>query len=117
MNNNNNGNLFQQVVNQTNQTPPPASPPAHGFAVTGLVLGILSLVVFIFNTYIPEVAIEGSLAMGIIGIVLASIARKRGNRTGVCTAALTISIISTALNGAIIAACFGCFGWQTSIFR
>lgn len=106
--NNNNNNLFQQVVNQQNQTPP--APPANGFAVAGLVLGVLSLVVFIFNTYIPEFALEGSLAMGVIGIVLSSIARKRGNRTGVCTAGLTTSIISTALNGALAAACFGCFG-------
>lgn len=111
MNNRNDPNLFQQVVDRANTPPPgPVEPPAKGLAMAGLVLGIVSLAVFVLNTYIPEFALEGSLIMSVIGIVLSLIAKKRGNRTGICTAGLTLSIISAALNGALMAACFGCFG-------
>jgi len=103
--NNNNNNLFQQVVNQNNSTP-----PAHRMAVTGLVLGIVSLVIFALNHLNPDLALRGSLLLGVVGIVCASIAKKKGNKTNICSSGLVLSIISTALNGAILSACYGCFG-------
>jgi|GEM_PF-1432514 len=105
---NNNNNLFNTVVNDTQPTP-----PAHGMAIASMVLGITSLVLLVVDSVLPEISLPGSLALAIVGIVLASIAKKRGNNTGIRKAGFVTSIIGTALNGAMFAAVcavFGCTG-------
>lgn len=92
-------NLFNTVVKDTQPTP-----PSHGMAIASMVLGIASLVLLVINNFLAEVSIPGSLAMAIVGIVLASIAKKRGNNTGIRKAGLITSIVGTALNGALFAA-------------
>jgi len=65
-----------------------AKPPAQGMAGAALGLGIASFIIPIpvFN-----------LILGIVGIVLAMTARNRGNRSGLATAGLVISIIGTVV--------------------
>ncbi len=96
---NNNDNLFNTVVNDIQP-----EPPAKGLALAGMILGIASLAVPVLDWFLTEVSLPGSLAMAIVGIVLSSIAKKRGNNTGIRKAGTVTSIIGTALNGALTAA-------------
>ena len=65
-------------------------------AVASLVLGILSIL---------DPFIILGLILGIIGIVLAVMAKKRGFFGGMATAGLVLSIIGLALNGFIFLIC------------
>lgn len=62
----------------------------HGFAVASLVLGIVS-VVLCCCTWV-------GIACGIVGLVLAIVARKNGNTETICKAGLILSIIGLALS-------------------
>ena len=79
-------------------------------AVAGLVLGILSLI----GGWIPGVNVFPMWVLGIIGIILSSMARskarKEGQPTATATAGLVLSIIGTIM--ALIAwlACIICAG-------
>ena len=61
----------------------------HGYAVASLVLGILSIV-FCCCWYL-------GLILGVVGLVLAIVAKKNGNDEGICKAGLVLCIIGTAL--------------------
>ena len=99
---NNGNNLFNTVVNNTQPTPP--TTPAHGMAIASMVLGIVSLALILVNNLFAEISVPGSLAAAIVGIVLAAMAKKKGNNTGIRKAGLITSIVGTALNGALMAA-------------
>ena len=62
----------------------------HGYAVASLVLGILSIV-FCCCWYI-------GLILGVVGLILAIIAKKNGNQEGICKAGLVLNIIGVAIS-------------------
>ena len=99
---NNNGNLFNQVVNDTQV-------PGKNQAVASLVLGILSIVMAAANILL-EVTVTGGLILAIVGVVLAGAAKKRGNNTGIRAAGQILSIIGIVLNSLIFVACAGLLG-------
>ena len=66
----------------------------HGYAVASLVLGIVSIV-FCCCWYI-------GLICGIVGLVLAIMAKKNGNTEGICKAGLVLSIIGVVLGGVFL---------------
>lgn len=132
MNRDENTDLFATVVNNTSSQPG-ASAPTGGnapsgttpngpskptpFAITGFVLGILSLLPtatgligleFLDGTWIIF------LLLSVAGIIFSVLAKKRGDGTKLRTAGLVLSIIGTVLNGAVLvlvlncAACIGC---------
>jgi hypothetical protein len=72
-------------------------------AVAGLVLGILSLV----GGSIPGVNAFPMWLLGIVGIVLSTIARKKEN-SGIATAGLVLSIIGTIISLISFIACAVC---------
>ena len=74
-------------------------------AVAGLILGILSLV----GGSIPGVNVFPMWLLGIVGIILSSIARKK-QPSGVATAGLVLSIIGTILSLITFIACALCVG-------
>jgi hypothetical protein len=73
--------------------------------VAGLILGIFSLI----GGSIPGVNAFPLWLLGIIGIILSSIARKKGGG-GVATAGLVLSIIGTVLSLITFIACAICAG-------
>lgn len=72
-------------------------------AVGSLVLGIISLVVSFIGLY------PVGLICGIVGIVLAVIAKKKA-ASGMATAGLVLSIIGLIFNALIFIACAACIG-------
>lgn len=64
--------------------------PKHGYAVASLVLGICSIV-FSCCTYV-------GIIVGIVGLVLAILARKAGNEESICKAGLICSIVGLSLS-------------------
>lgn len=62
----------------------------HGLAIASLVLGIISAVL--------ACCYGLGFFTGIVGIVLAAVAKKSGNKEGMTTAGLVLSIIAVALN-------------------
>lgn len=71
--------------------------------VAALVLGLVSIVISLFFSYVGWVGI----ILGIIGIVLAAVARKNG-KGGIATAGLVLSIIGTVLSAILYLACVAC---------
>ncbi|MCL2840238.1 MAG: DUF4190 domain-containing protein [Defluviitaleaceae bacterium] len=69
--------------------PPSGEQPSHGLAIASLVLGILG----------------GS----VVAIILAVIAKKNGNTSGIATAGLVLGIIGT-VGWFLLFACVGCVG-------
>ena len=76
---------------------------SNGFAVASLVLGIVAIVFSFIGLSIPF-----GLIIGIVGIVLGVVAKKK-NPTGMATAGLVLSIIGTILCALILIACAACF--------
>lgn len=77
-----------------------------GLAVASLVIGILAIVfwfAFGWGTIL-------SIILGIIGIVLSSLSRKKGNTGGMKTAGLVLSIIATVIGSVIFLSCVACYG-------
>lgn len=73
-------------------------------AVASLVLGICSLV-------FPFIGLGWlSMILGIVGIILGALARKKGEKKGMATAGLVMSIISVALGLIMWIACAACAG-------
>lgn len=82
--------------------------PGKGQAIASLVLGIVAVVFWFFG-----VGSLLSLILGIVGLVLASMAKKAGFEGGIRTAGFVLSLIGT-IGGAIVfvtcVACIGCLG-------
>lgn len=98
----NNGNLFDQVTANTYT-------PARNHAIASLVLGIVSVAMAAIN-FFSELAITGGLILAIVGVVLASVAKKKGNNTGIRTAGQVLSIIGIIANSLVLVACAGIVG-------
>ena len=71
--------------------------------VAALILGIISVVIGCFFSYIGWIG----MLLGIVGIVLAAVAKKKGQK-GVATAGLVLSIIGTCLSLILFLACAAC---------
>ena len=78
-----------------------------GQAIAGMVLGIVSLVICWFGV-LSFVA----LPLAIVALILAILSGKKfkanGQKSGIATAALVISIIATALSGVAFVSCGLC---------
>ena len=92
----------QPIMPETPGTP--TGQPGHNLAIAALVLGIASVVAAFFFAFFGFVV---GIALAIVGIILAVKAKKQGAQGGLCTAALVLSIIGTAING-IVFACVMC---------
>ena len=73
---------------------------SNGLAVASLVLGIVSIVFCFIIQWL-------GLIIGIVGIVLGVMAKKK-NPTGMATAGLVLSIIGTVLCALVFIACVAC---------
>lgn len=97
--------------NWQNNGYPPASPqgpqPGQGLASGSLVCGITSLVLSIMFGWTTFLALVG-MVIGIVGIVLAVNAKKKGNTTGTQTAGLVLSIIGACLSCIVFVSCIAC---------
>ena len=85
----------------------------NGFAIAGLVLGILSIlssftIVFFGLGWL-------GLIFGIVGIVMGVMAKKKAP-SGMATAGLVLSIIGTVLCGITFIACVACIGVGVSTY-
>ena len=74
--------------------------PGKGMAIASLVLGIVSIL-FSYTLFI-------GLACGVVGLVLAILAKKKGFVGGMVTAGLVLSIIGTSFSGIYFISCFAC---------
>ncbi len=72
-------------------------------AVAALVLGIVAIIFSFIGLFIP------GLIAGIVGIVLAVVAKKKAP-SGMATAGLVVSIIGTVFCALIFIACGACIG-------
>lgn len=75
---------------------------SNGYAIAALVLGIVSIVFSFFLQWL-------GLIIGIVGIVLAVVAKKK-NPSGMATAGLVLSIIGTVFCALFFIACVACLG-------
>ena len=98
-------NNQQQYPNQPQL--PPSSFPGKGLCITGMVLGIVSLIFcwfYMINTV--------SLVTSIIGVICASMGRKKarmaGISSGIGTAGLVCSIIGLVFSAIFFFACTVC---------
>ncbi|MGX8699663.1 MAG: hypothetical protein ACSW8F_06995 [bacterium] len=81
------------------------SEPGKGLAIASLVLGIIAVVFWFFGYF----AIL-SVLLGIIGLVLASNAKKQGFVGGLQTAGFVLSLIGLIGGGVSFLACVACVG-------
>ena len=80
----------------------------HGEAMASLVLGIIGVVIYWIVTLLFETPFIGAgigVVLGIVGLVLASMAKKAGNREGIRTAGFVLSLMSIILNVIYAVAC------------
>lgn len=77
--------------------------PGKGLAIASLVLGIIAVALWFFG-YSSIV----SVVLGIIGIILASSAKKKGFDGGVRVAGLVLSIIGLIGGAVAFVACVAC---------
>ncbi|MBQ1902441.1 MAG: DUF4190 domain-containing protein [Lachnospiraceae bacterium] len=105
------GQYQQNQQGQFQQNPqygynnPQGSGDGHGLAVASLVLGIVSIVFWFFGAG----SIVG-LISGVIGLVCASSAKKRGTEGGIQTAGFVCSLIGVIGSSLIFVACIACVG-------
>lgn len=88
-------------------TAPEASNAGKPFHITSLVLGILSLILSLFPLGMASII---PLIMGVVGIVMYVVGKKRGTRSGAGTAGLVTSILGVILAGITFVACVACQG-------
>ena len=79
--------------------------PGKGKATASLVLGIIAVVCWFFGW-----SSIISLVCGLIGLILASSARKEGFEGGVRTAGFVLSLIGLIGGGVVLIACVACAG-------
>ena len=77
--------------------------PGKGLAIASLVLGIIAVALWFFG-YSAII----SVVLGIIGIILASSAKKKGFDGGVRTSGLVLSIIGLVGGAVAFVACVAC---------
>lgn len=75
--------------------------PGQGFAITGMVLGIASLVPFLWYF---------SIITGALGIVFGALAKKKGSTSGMATAGIVCGIIGVSLMVVIFLIGMSCVG-------
>lgn len=94
-----------QMPNQPYQQPPygPMQPEGHGLAVGSLVCGIIGLACLLLNTF----AFIGSI-VAIVGLVLASKAKSKGNNEGIRSAGFVLSLIAVIIDSLFFLACRAC---------
>ncbi|MBQ8540595.1 MAG: DUF4190 domain-containing protein [Clostridia bacterium] len=71
-------------------------------AIASLVLGIVSVVLSVFGGSLI------GLPVGIVGVIMGVLAKKKTPENGMATAGLVCSIIGTAVSGLVFVACVGC---------
>ena len=76
--------------------------PGSGQAIASLVLGIISIVCIVASWMYLSIV---SIILGIIGLVLASSAKKQGNKSGVRTGGFVTSLIGLILGVLGLVAC------------
>lgn len=87
----------------------PISQPAKPLAIIGMICGIASLVMFwMYGT---------GLVPGIAAIICSSIAKKKGNMSGMAKAGLITGIIGTVLNGVSALGCGACYGCLSMMYE
>ncbi|MCM1055748.1 MAG: DUF4190 domain-containing protein [Bacteroides sp.] len=97
---------YQQYRYGQPQYQPPMPPqPGKGLATASLVCSIFSLVV----SYTGPLAILG-IILGIIAIVTAACAKKKGFVGGMATAGLVMGIIGTVISLIFFVSCLACIG-------
>jgi hypothetical protein len=69
---------------------------SKGLSVASLVLGIISLVTSFFG---------GGLVVGIVGIILAVVAKKKGQTGAMATVGLVLSIVGIVISILVLAIC------------
>lgn len=79
--------------------------PGKGKATGSLVLGIIAVVCWFFGW-----SSIISLICGLIGLILASSAKKEGFEGGVRTAGFVLSLIGLIGGGVVLIACVACAG-------
>lgn len=87
--------------------------PTSGFAIASFVLGILSiLLVFVclFDSFILPLIGGIGIALSIIGIALAAVAKKKGDVSGLATAGIVMNIVPLAIMVLLICTCTACVG-------
>ena len=83
---------------------------AHKKAVTSMVLGIVGTALSLWGYFSLA-----SIVLGIIGIVMASNSKKEGEKSGIRTAGLVLSIISLSLGGIVFFALLTLLGAVFSV--
>ncbi len=86
----------QQTYTQPYAQPAPAPVPAKGFAIAGMVCGIVSFFIL-------------PLVLGALGIIFGALARYKGNRSGMATAGIVCGVIGIALWLIMLVACAGTY--------
>ncbi len=84
--------------------------PGKGKATASLVLGIIAVVCWFFG-YSSIV----SVVVGLIGLILASSAKKEGFDGGIRTAGFVLSLIGLIGGGVVLVACVACAGAASSL--
>ncbi|HIT57025.1 MAG TPA: hypothetical protein IAA94_03600 [Candidatus Galloscillospira stercoripullorum] len=85
--------------------------PGKGAATGSLVCGIISVVLWFFG-YSALL----SVILGIVGLVLASKAKKEGFVGGMQTAGFVLSIIGLIGGALVFVACVACVGMMVSLY-
>lgn len=110
----NNYNYTQETVKPT--------PPAHHFALAGLICGIIAVAVGALQ-FFSIAAIPGGLVLAIVGVCMCGAAKKRGNVSAVRTWGLVLSVIGivfhalplvACIGGCGLISCFACLGMQAA---
>ena len=76
-----------------------------GQAIAALVLGIIGVVIWFTGTFAFL-----SVILGVVGIILASMSKKKGFVGGVRTAGFVLSLISLIGGSLVFIACVACAG-------
>lgn len=92
-------------VNNNPNVMPNGEEPGKGKAIASLVLGIVAVVFWFFGW-----GAIVSIICGIVGIILASMAKKDGNTSGIRTGGLVCSIIGLVGGAFVFVACVACAG-------
>ena len=86
--------------------------PGSGLAKASLALGIISFVCVVASWMYLSF---GSIILGIIGLALASSAKKEGNTSGVCTAGFVTSLIGLILGVVCFGSCAYYFAYYFAV--